>query len=361
MKTVNRIQQILEIAAVALLVVGCFVVLRPFISALLWAGILCFSTWPLYLWLEKRLKNRRTVAASLMTILIALVLVVPFAIVGLSLADDVVRMIGSVRVMIEEGAPDPPSWVVEIPVVGNAVDTYWQHLAHNSEHVVEALKKLLSNSSDWLMRRGIGFGHGVLQLTLSVFIAFFFYRDGLVVAQRVHDATKRIAGDRTQHFLSVVGGTVKGVVYGILGTAIMQGILMGLGFWATGIPAPLLLGFLTFFLSFVPMGTPLIWIPASVWLIYSGATGLGIALIVWCLLVGTIEHFLKPYLISRGSNLSFVLVFLGIFGGMIAFGFIGVFIGPTLLAIGYSLVQEWTAGKAGASSASNAPPANFPE
>src|ERR1041384_5567121 len=138
MRTENRIQQILEIAAVALLVIGCFVVLRPFISALLWAGILCFSTWPLYLWLETKLKGRRTLAASFMTIIIAPVLVVPFAIVGLSLADDVVRLIASVRTMIEEGAPDPPPWVGGLPVIGTAVDTYWQNLAHNSEHVMEA-------------------------------------------------------------------------------------------------------------------------------------------------------------------------------------------------------------------------------
>ncbi|MSR64844.1 MAG: AI-2E family transporter [Verrucomicrobiae bacterium] len=345
MKSENRIQQIVEIAAVALLVVGCFIVLRPFVSALIWAGILCFSTWPLYLRLETKLKGGRTLAASLMTFLIALVLVVPFAIVGLSLADDVMRLIVSVRQMIAEGAPDPPPWIGRLPVIGAIVDTYWQDLAHNSEHVMEALKQLLTNSREWLLRRGIGFGHGVLQLSVSVFIAFFFYRDGLVVAQRIHDATKRIAGDRTQHFLGVVGGTVKGVVYGILGTAIMQGILLGLAFWVTGIPSPLLLGFLTFFLSFVPMGTLLIWIPASVWLIYTGSPGWGITLIVWCLLIGTVDHFLKPYLISRGSNLSFALVFLGIFGGMIGFGFIGVFIGPTLLAIGYSLVQEWTGNK----------------
>src|ERR1051326_3306568 len=132
-----------------------------------------------------------------MTILIALVLVGPVAIVGLSLTDDIMRMIVSVKQMIAEGAPDPPPWVGGLPVIGAVVDTYWQHLAHNSEHVMEALKHLLTNSREWLLRRGIGFGHGVLQLTLSVFIAFFFYRDGLVVAQRIHDAIKQIAGDRT--------------------------------------------------------------------------------------------------------------------------------------------------------------------
>ena len=335
----------MTVVALALLVFGCFIVLRPFISALLWAGILCFSTWPLYARLENALHGRRTVAASLTTVLITLVLVVPFAIVAFSLADDFVRLYGSAKTLVEEGAPDPPQWVARVPVVGGFVESYWRELAHNKENVVIALKGFFAHSKEWLMRRGVGVGHGIVQLSVSVLIAFFFYRDSTQVVQKVQDATSRIAGDRSQHLLGVVGGTVKGVVYGVLGTALAQGILLGFGFWAAGIPGPLLLGFLMFFLSLVPMGTPVIWIPASVWLMYTGRTAWGIGLIVWGMVVIGVDHFLKPYLISRGSNLPFALVFLGVLGGLVAFGFIGVFIGPTLLAVGYSLVQEWTGQK----------------
>ncbi len=205
---------------------------------------------------------------------------------------------------------------------------------------------LVSSSKGWLFARGLDVGQGIFQLSLSVFISFFFYRDGAVVVEKFHDVAKRIVGDRTHHLLGVVGGTVKGVVYGILGTAIAQGILAGIGLWIAGVPLPLLLGLLTFFLSLIPMGPPLVWAPATVWLIYHGRVGWGVFLGIWGLLViSGIDNLLKPYLISRGSKLPFALVFLGVLGGMIAFGFIGIFLGPTLLAVGYSLIQEWSAPK----------------
>jgi predicted PurR-regulated permease PerM len=138
------------------------------------------------------------------------------------------------------------------------------------------------------------------------------------------------------------------VVYGILGTALAQGILAGMGLWISGVPAPLLLGLLTFFLSLIPMGPPLVWIPATLWLFYRGDPGWGVFMGMWgAVIVSGVDNLLKPYLISRGSNLPFVLVFLGVFGGVIAFGFIGIFLGPTLLAVGYALLQDWSAQKKG--------------
>jgi len=356
MKIESRLEQILGFAAAFLLVVGCFVVLRPFVSALLWAAILCFSTWPLYSRVERLVKGRQTLAATLMTLLIAVVLVAPFTIVGISMADSVASLIDSVRAMAKDGPPDPPPWVANIPVVGKYIENYWLDLAHNTDRLTEMTAQFFKASRGWLLRRGFDIGQGVAQLSLSVFIAFFFYRDGQSVARSIKDTAKRIIGDRTQQFLELAGGTVKGVVYGILGTALAQGILAGIGFWIAGVPGALLLGFLTFFLSLVPMGPPLVWVPATVWLFYNHHTWQGIFLLIWGAgIVSTIDNVLKPYLISRGSNLPFVLVFMGVLGGVIAFGFIGVFIGPTLLAIGYSLIQEWSSEKKGADTAGAAP------
>lgn len=341
-----RTEQVIGIVAAAFLAIGCFLVLRPFLSAVLWAAVVCFSTWPLYLWLEKRLKGRSTLAATLMTLLVALVLVAPFMIVGISLADDVSWVAAKVHSLLAEGAPDPPPWVQKIPLLGGVVHGAWNEMAHNPQKVQESLTTWYSTSKEWITNRGVDLGHGILQLSLSVFIAFFLYRDGAAVAAKVSEVTRRLAGDRTQHLLDVVGGTVKGVVYGILGTALGQGVLAAIGFGLCGVPKAFFWGLMTFFLSFVPMGPPLVWIPASIWLYNMGHPKLAIFLAVWGLcVVSSVDNFLKPYLISRGSNMSFVLVFLGVFGGVIAFGFIGVFLGPTLLAVGRSVLQEWSARK----------------
>lgn len=346
METEKRVEQIGGVAAIIFLVIGCFVVLRPFVSALMWAAILCFSTWPVYSRLERAFKGRRTGAALAMTGLITIVLVAPFAIVGFSLADDVANMARAARDFLNRGTLEPPAWVGQLPLVGQLAETSWREAVQNREKLLEGSKTLVAGSKGWFFERGLDLGQGIFQLSLSVFIAFFFYRDGAGVVEKIQVVAKRIIGDRTQHLLAVVGGTVKGVVYGILGTAIAQGILAGIGLWIAGVPLPLLLALLTFFLSLIPMGPPLVWAPTTVWLIYHGRIGWGIFLGIWGLFViSGIDNFLKPYLISRGSKLPFALVFLGVFGGVIAFGFIGIFLGPTLLAVGYSLIQEWSAQK----------------
>jgi predicted PurR-regulated permease PerM len=172
------------------------------------------------------------------------------------------------------------------------------------------------------------------------------YRDGHAIVAHVRRAAQRIAGERGTHLASVATATVRGVVVGILGTALVQGVVAGIGFWIAGIQAAPLLGLLTFVLSPVPIGPPLVWVPAGLWLIQTGSTGWGVFVLLWgALAVSTIDNVIKPLLISRGVDLPFVLVLLGVLGGAIAFGFIGVFLGPVLLAVGYALLLEWAASR----------------
>ena len=342
LSTSHRVARMAEIVGLALVVVGCFVVLRPFVSSLLWAAILCFSTWPVYLWLEKKLKGRRTIAAAIMTLLITLVLVVPFLVAGATLAENLSRLMETVRRIKEGDLPGPPEWMHQLPLIGPSLDAFWNSLTVNTDKMTLFLK---AHVKQWLLEYGLDIGQGVLQLSLSVFISFFFYRDGEYMAKSLASGFRRIAGEHTQHLLAVVGGTVKGVVYGLIGTSVAQGVLSGLGFKLAGVPSAFLLGLLTFFLSFIPGGAPLVWISVTVWLFYSGATGWGVFMVIWgatCLFI--VDNVLRSYLISRDARLPFVLVFLGIIGGILAFGFIGLFIGPTLLAAGYSLAREFISG-----------------
>ncbi len=342
MQNINRFEQIVSIAAITLLVGACFVVLKPFVVAVIWAAILCFVTWPLYSILENWLGKRRTVAAALMTLMISLVVVVPLGIIGMSLADSFKIAISSIFQIARDGLPEPPQWIERLPIVGSMLYSHLTELAHHRENTLSEISLLLSKSKSWFVARGFDLGQGAFQLILSVFISFFFYRDGVMFVEKLQSAIDRVVGDRTQRLLAVTTGTIKGVVYGILGTALVQGVLAGLGFWFMGVPVPILLGLLTFFLALFPAGAPFVWFPASIWLFYkAGALWGFISLIYGFLVVSGVDNFLKPYLISRESHLPFILVFLGILGGMIAFGFIGLFLGPTLLAVGYSLLQEW--------------------
>jgi predicted PurR-regulated permease PerM len=184
---------------------------------------------------------------------------------------------------------------------------------------------------------------GLVELALSIFLTFFLFRDGGAAAQRLSAAVERIGGERGGHLLAVAGQTVRGVVHGILGTALAQAVVAGIGFVIAGVPAAALLALLTFFFSVVPVvGTALAWGPAAIWLLNQGSTGWAIFMVVWGVGVANIDNVVKPWLISQGSNMPFVLIFFGVLGGAIAFGVIGVFLGPTLLAVGFRLVTEWS-------------------
>ncbi|MBI1965307.1 MAG: AI-2E family transporter [Betaproteobacteria bacterium] len=341
----KRIEQIIQVAAVAVLVIGCLMVLRPFLAAILSAAILGFSTWPVYLWLERRFGGRRSLAALAMTALLVLVLVLPLALIAATFADDVPPLVERVRELLADGLPGPPDWVASIPLFGEPLDAGWRELAGSKAQLAEALKRIARPAREVLVRAGIIVGEGVLQFALIAFIGFFFYRDGAALVRALRNGLNRVAGNLTGRLLEIVGGTINGVVYGIIGTGIAQGLAAAIGFLIAGVPGALMLGFLTFFLSLVPAGPPLIWVGATAWLFYQGETGWAVFMAIWgFFVVSGIDNIVKPLLISRGSSLPFVLVLLGVFGGILAFGFVGIFLGPTLLAVGYNLTRSWTSG-----------------
>jgi predicted PurR-regulated permease PerM len=336
----------LGIGALLLLAIGCALVLWPFLSALLWAAVISFSTWPIYTRCERAMGGRRGLAAGLMTLLVALALVAPFAIVVATLTDNVSGLIAAATRVLEQGPPAPPYWIAGLPVVGEGLAAYWERLAHNAPAFMIELKKLTGPAANIAVAGGTVLGGGLLELGLSVFIAFFFYRHGRQMAAYVRESVERFAGPRARHLLTVVGETVKGVVYGLIGTALAQALLAGIGFWIAGVPQALLLGFLTFVLSFVPMGPPLVWGSVALWLVVNGAVWWAIFVVAWgVLLVSSIDNVIRPYLLAKTNSLPVVLGFFGFLGGILAFGFIGVFLGPTLLAVGYSLFLEWHAAE----------------
>jgi predicted PurR-regulated permease PerM len=332
-----------QIASIAILVFGCFLVLKPFLTAMLLAAVVCVSTWPVYHFVRKRCGGHAPLAALVTSLLMVLVLVLPLALIAGSLANNAPLIGDAARKLFADGAPLPPAWLAGIPLVGEPTDSYWRELAASHEALIDALAKLFEPARAYLVGALILLGDGVIQMSLSAFIAFFFYRDGEYLVHKMLFGLNRIAGPAADEVMHIVANTTTSVVYGLIGTALAQAAASVVGFWLAHVPGALLLGAATFILSLAPMGPPLVWGSAAIWLFYQGEVGWGIFLIVWGLLVvSSIDSFLKPWLISRGSSMPFVLVLLGVLGGVLAFGFVGLFLGPVLLAVGLNLARKWT-------------------
>ncbi len=338
----SKLEQNLARGILALLFVGCLVVLWPFFTAMLWAAVLSFSTWPLYGRLLKLLKGRRTLAALLLCVAMVLAVVLPIAMVGLNLRDNVAELKTETGRWLDEGLPAAPGWLAKVPLIGRTATDRWDSLAGDSAKLAERAKTFIEPVASWLLKAGLKLGVGLLQMVLSILLTFFCLRNGGALAETLLDGVRRIAGERGAELLDIAGKTVRGVVYGILGTAMVQALMAGFGLLIAGVPGAGLLALLTFFLSVVPLGPPLILVPAALWLFHQGTSAWGVFMLIWAVGVSTVDNFVKPWLISQGSDMPVVLILFGVLGGAMAFGFIGVFIGPTLLAVGYRLVKEWS-------------------
>jgi predicted PurR-regulated permease PerM len=322
--------------------VGCVLVLYPFFSALLWAAILVFTTWPVCDWLHQQLRLRRGAAAGVMVALTAVTIVLPLALAAPSGANDVNHLRTVIDDALRAGLPGAPDWVYAIPLVGQSLGDLWNRWAADISVMVEALGPYVGILLEGGLGLLLGLANGVLLFMLALFIAFFFYLYGEPIAARLRLILRRIAGVRAERLIVITGATVRGVVYGILLTAIVQGFLTAFGLWLSGVPRPLLLGAVAGFIAVFPIGAPVVWIPAALWLMSSGHLGWGVFLAVYGVVaVSGADSVIRPWFIARGAQLPFVLTVLGVLGGAIAFGLLGIFLGPVLLGIGYTLVNEW--------------------
>ncbi|MYM21686.1 AI-2E family transporter [Duganella sp. FT135W] len=339
----QRFQPYTRLAAVILLVIGCLIVLRPFLAAILFAAAITISSWPLYQRLLARLKQRRTIAALAMSVGLTLLIIVPLALVTWNIADNASDFYDQVKAGLGSGTLDPPAWLKDIPLAGEAAYNYLAKLLHNREELLNVAKNLLEPGRRILLGGGMVLGSGVAQVSLAVFVSFFLYRDGQAIVQALASGMDKLIGEQSVAVADTVSRTVRGVMYGLLGTALAQAAVAAVGFLIAGVPAVALLSVATFLFSLIPVGPPLIWGGATIWLFNQGSTGWAIFMLVWGMFViSGVDNVVKPVLISRGSSLPFILVLLGVMGGVLAFGFVGLFIGPTLLAVGLGLLRSWT-------------------
>ena len=336
--------QIARIALISLLIVGCFFVLRPFMAALLFAAVFCVFTWPIYQRVWLRLGKRDSLAAVTMTVFLSIAVILPMAYLATNLAESAAILIDEAQVTLKNLQPQAPEWISSLPLVGESLAESWQRAVVSHEELMKLLSQYAEPMRKFILQAVQMMMGGFLQMLLVAFVAFFFYRDGRRLANGIVLMVRRLGGELGEEMLTLSCNTVKGVMLGIFGTALAQSTVALFGFWLAGAPMPLLLALATFFLSVIPVGPPLVWGGSALWLYNHGEHGWAIFLALYGLLaISTVDNVIKPLLISHSSHLPLLLVVLGVLGGAIAFGFIGIFLGPTLLAVGLTLISHWVA------------------
>src|SRR6516162_6015226 len=346
--------QLLERAVLLLLfaglIIGVLAVLRPFATAILFGTILAIAAWPLRDFLLRR-GLKRGLDATLLLLLALAVVVLPLIVVAPGLAERLTQGAGRLQDYFAS-APQVPSWLSGLPIVGERLAKIWSQamLAEGGirgvlEPYSDALRQMLVGAAGAL-------GQSVLQIILSLVVATFFWVSGDALAATLRDILRRLGGETAAAALDVAGGAVRSVAYGVVGTAVIQAIIMAIGLAVAGVPGAVLLGFVTLLLALSQIGAPLIiavWGGAAYWLFGQEQQAWGVFMSFWGLVVTVIDNFIKPLLIGVGVAMPMSLTILGVFGGFVAFGFLGLFIGPTLIAIAFTLLEAWRGAPAAAS------------
>ncbi|NOG71091.1 AI-2E family transporter [Roseicella sp. DB1501] len=334
--------RLLGLLGALLLAAGCLLVLRPFLSSLLWAAILVYSTWPAFRLLREKLGLSPGAAALVMVVVEFLLIGLPLVYATPTSREDIEGIRGAVERFLTEGLPGIGDWLSRLPLVGPWLQDYLAGVDLGLSGLAGLIAPYAGSLAQAMLGLLLALLSGIAEVLVAIFLAFFFYRDGPAIAQRSEAALARLAGERTRHLVQLTGDVTRGVVYGLLGTAVAQGVMTWFGLWLAGVPRPALLGVVAGGISIFPVGAPLVWIPATLWLLADGRTGWAIFLGLYGTFgISSADNVIRPWLIARGADLPLLLTLLGALGGVFAFGFLGLFLGPVLLAVGFNLLKDW--------------------
>jgi predicted PurR-regulated permease PerM len=316
-------------------------VLRPFLVPVAWAAILAYVTWPLYRFVRHKTRRPR-LTAGLFTLATALLVGVPIAWILVALASEATHLVAAVREWLESGAPFP-AWVADRPWVEHRLLRLRDELVVQPTAIADYATRYASQVSGQLLNVAGSFASNAFKFAVTVTTLFFFYLDGERLIEQMQRLTRVVFPAAQGDLLEYVGSVVRAVVFGLIGTALAQGAIAGIGFALFGVPSPVALGALTSVGSFVPLGPVLVWGGAAVWLLANSHLGAAFGMALWgACLVSTIDNVLRPILISGGATrIPFLLVLFGVLGGLLAFGMLGLFLGPVVLAVAFALVADF--------------------
>jgi predicted PurR-regulated permease PerM len=340
--TSDLTRTVLVVLIIAILIVGSLWTMLAFLGALLWAGALVISTWPLLLRVQRLTGGSRGIATTFMTLLMAAIFVVPFGLAIGALLDAAMEGFDLLKTVASQGFPAPPGWLREIPWLGARLSTRWQELAAaGPDAALETLRPYVRSTAAWAMNLTGGFGLVVVHFILTLIIIAILYMSGEAAARGILMFAWRIGRERGEHVVRLAGQAVRSVALGVVVTAFVQSAIAGVGLLLANVPRAGLLVAIIFVLCVAQLGPLLVLVPVLIWVFWSGHVALGAVLAVFTVVAAVCDNVLKPILIRRGVDLPLLLIIPGVVGGLLSFGVMGLFIGPVILAVTYTLLVAW--------------------
>jgi len=317
-------------------------ILKPFLPSLIWAVMIVVATWPLMLRLQRYLGGRRTLAVAAMTLALLCVFIVPILLAVVTIAENAERITGWAKALASMRVPPPPDWVAGLPLAGERLAAVWQQVAVEGYSELSArLAPYVKEIGRWIVGHAGSAGAVFVQLLLTVILSAILYSAGEYVAGRALRFGRRLAGSRGESSIILAGQAIRGVALGVVVTALLQSVLGGIGVAIAGVPFAAVLTAIMFMLTIAQIGPLPVLLLAVGWLYWRGETSWAIALLVWTVVVGSMDNIVRPLLIRRGADLPLLLIFAGVIGGLLAYGVVGIFVGPVVLAVGYKLLEAW--------------------
>ena len=334
-------RNVIVIAVMLGILLLTYSVLQPFLVPCIWAAILAYVSWPLHIRVCRVIRRRQTLSALITTLIISSLIVLPIGWLLFTFQDEVVKAYHEVEQLLATNPQLPPS-LTKLPVVGPWLVQRWAELTADPTSLKSSVEQLLNHSANELKMIIGGVGRNVAKLFIALFAMFFFLRDGARFFSQFRAVLERFLGLGVRDYLDAIGETTQAVVYALVLAAVVQGIAAGIGYWVAGISAPVLLAALTALVALIPFGTPLIWGSLSVWLMITDHVAEGVGLALWgVVVVSWVDNVVRPLVISNATQMPLILVVFGVLGGVIAFGLVGLFIGPVVLAVSLAIWREW--------------------
>lgn len=333
---------LLAVVAIGGLIAASFWILRPFLPAVVWATMVVVATWPALRVVQARLWGKRALAVTVMTLLMLAILAAPLAMAVVAIVERADDLVAWTRAVVARGVPAPPQWIASLPLVGSKIATEWQAVASTPpEDLASRITPYLAAVIGWLFSQAGGLGVLLLQFLLTVAVSAMLYAQGETAGAGVLAFARRLAGEQGSRVVILSAGAIRAVALGIVVTALVQSAVGGIGLAVTGVPHPLLLSCIMVVLGIAQIGPWPVLVGAVVWLYVEGQTFWGTVMVVWAVVTTSMDNVLRPILIKRGADLPLVLILAGVLGGLVAFGLVGLFVGPVILAVTYTLLVAW--------------------
>lgn len=333
---------IFVVLIVALLITGSLWILQPFIPALVWATMIVVATWPVMRRTQAWLGNRRWAAVLVMTSALFALVIVPTGLAVGTIAQHAMELKDEVTAFFSQPLPPPPAWLVKIPLAGSRIESEWlAQMAAGPSDLVSKLQPYAGKVASWIAARAGSLGMLTLHLLLTIGLSALLYARGEDAAHGVRRFARRLGGQNGDNAVLLGGQAIRAVAMGIVVTALVQTGLGGIGLAIAGVPYVAMLSSIMFICCIAQIGPGLVLFISVAWLFHGGSNGFGTFLLIWSLVVVSLDNFLRPILIKRGADVPLLLILTGVMGGLVAFGIVGLFVGPVVLAVSYTLTNAW--------------------